>query len=465
MQVLHVGRRNGYFYYVTELADNANAPEPATGATAGRSSRDPANTGQETEVKTLPAPEPFPVASYVPRTLREDLDRRKRIPVKECVGIGMAIVAALRHLHEKGLVHRDVKPSNVIFVHGVPKLADVGLVAAAGDSQSIVGTEGYLPPEGPGNPQADLYALGKLLYEISTGMDCGRFPRLPPNLDQLPDATELLEFNEILLKACTKETARRYCRAEELLADLALLERGDSVKRLRRLERHHALYKRVGAGVLAVGILASAAWWQTWRTNRITGRHLAQWHVNEGTRHLGEGNYTAALPFFAGALELDAADRSREMLHRARIAQVLQRCPVPVACFSAPKTKILAADLNPASTVLATAHDDGFVRLWDTRSEKLLQQLRHGFPVVLCQFLTNGTHLLTLTLGQLHVWDLLKPDAPRFSFDQAVEMNSDLYSVGMNARLATVYLSKSRYCFAKIHELNHALGGRDKSGG
>ena len=217
------------------------------------------------------------------------MERRGRLPVRECVALATALASALKHLHDHGLVHRDVKPSNVILVHGVPKLADIGLVATVGDSRSIVGTEGYLPPEGPGNPQADLYSLGKLLYEVSTGLNRGEYPRLPPNLGALPDAPELLEFNEVLLKACAKDTARRYHQAEELLADLALLERGDSVKRLRRLERHHALLKRVGVGLLAVGLLVSAAWWQTWRAHRIANRHLAQLHVNEGTPAHGRG--------------------------------------------------------------------------------------------------------------------------------------------------------------------------------
>ena len=53
---------------------------------------------------------------------------------------------------------------------GVAKLGDIGLVTEVGDTQSIVGTEGYLPPEGPGTPQADLYSLGTVLCEISTGM-------------------------------------------------------------------------------------------------------------------------------------------------------------------------------------------------------------------------------------------------------------------------------------------------------
>ena len=68
-------------------------------------------------------------------------------------------------------------------MNGRPKLADIGLVAATDATCSFVGTEGYLPPEGPGTPQADLYSLGKVLYEASTGKDRRDFPELPSQLD------------------------------------------------------------------------------------------------------------------------------------------------------------------------------------------------------------------------------------------------------------------------------------------
>lgn len=459
MQILHVGRRDGYFYYVTELADNARngGPEAAdSGTNPDAEDRPVQGEGQNRGTRGLASPSPEEPTAYVPRTLQAELESRKRLPTRECVSLAIALASALKHLHEHGLVHRDVKPSNVIFVHGVPKLADIGLVATVGDSRSIVGTEGYLPPEGPGNPQADLYALGKLLYEVSTSMDRSAFPQLPKNLGELPDAAELLEFNEVLLKACTKDTARRYQHANEMLADLALLERGDSVKRLRRLERHHVLYKRIGAGVLAAGLLVSLACWQSWRMHRVAGRHLAQLHENEGTRRMLEGDYATALPWFVGALALDRGDAAREQVHRMQIANVLRRCPMPVAHYANPKSKTVALGLNRDGTLLATAHGDGSVWLWDLGSGQKVLRLVHDYPVVFCEFLGNRNAMITVTAGQqLHVWDLAKPARPVATFEQAVDIGSDLYSVGMNATLGTVYLSKGRYCFARTEKLAH----------
>src|SRR5580765_2423198 len=173
---------------------------------------------------------PSTLPQYTPRTLTSELQCCARLPVLECVQIGLSLTSALGHLHQNGLVHRDVKPGNVIFVGGVPKLADIGLVAEVAEARSYVGTEGFIPPEGPGSPQADLYSLGKLLYEISTGKDRHAFPELPPDLAEQLEAQQLVELNAILLKACQNDAWHRYRSAEEMRADLLALESGKSVK-------------------------------------------------------------------------------------------------------------------------------------------------------------------------------------------------------------------------------------------
>src|SRR5439155_24726731 len=124
---------------------------------------------------------------YAPKTIRSEITRRGRLPFEECLQLSLSLTAGLGHLHKAGLVHRDIKPSNIIFVSGMPKLADIGLVADVGEARSFVGTEGFIPPEGPGTPAADLFSLGKVLYEASTGKDRQDFPEPMTNLGDEPD--------------------------------------------------------------------------------------------------------------------------------------------------------------------------------------------------------------------------------------------------------------------------------------
>jgi formylglycine-generating enzyme required for sulfatase activity len=211
VNILHVGRAETFFYYIMELADDCEH-------------------GQHIDA-----------AHYKPKTLKSELEQRKRLPAEECIQLGLLLTDALRALHAKLLAHRDIKPANIIFVNGKPKLADIGLVAVSGQ-RSFVGTEGYVPHEGPGTPQADIYSLGKVLYEISMGKDRLDFPEVSTSLDEMPDKGRLLQLNRVLLKACANEPAKRYENAEHMHDDLALL---NGVKR-----------KKSGAGL---GVVAAVA--------------------------------------------------------------------------------------------------------------------------------------------------------------------------------------------------------------
>lgn len=227
IKILHVGRRDalGYFYYIMELADDAAS-------------------GREIQPD-----------HYVPKTLHSELESRKRLPVKECIEIGLSLTSALENLHRHGLIHRDIKPGNIIFVNGVPKLADIGLVTDLDVSISYVGTEGFIPPEGPTSPRADIYGLGKVLYEMSTGKDRLQYPELPADFAGVPDWDLLLELNAVVSKACEANPSRRYASARMLRADLALLTGGKSIRRRRSIRRYRSLAGQLGAIVAVFALI------------------------------------------------------------------------------------------------------------------------------------------------------------------------------------------------------------------
>jgi len=138
-------------------------------------------------------------------------------------------------------------------VGGKPKLADIGLVAGVGDTLSFVGTEGFIPPEGPGTAQADIYGLGKLLYELAVGLDRLEFPQLPPVLLVGKEGDELLELNEVITRACEPDARRRYADAAEMDGDLKLFLAGRSLREARKFQRHLVQLKRVA--LVACGLL------------------------------------------------------------------------------------------------------------------------------------------------------------------------------------------------------------------
>jgi len=195
-------KSDGYFYYAMELGDSLTSgwePEPTT---------------------------------YKPRDLGGERARYpgRRLPQVDCIRIATALADALEFLHNKGLTHRDIKPGNVIFVNGQPKLADLGLIAEIrpdDQTKTFVGTPGYMPPppEPPGTPIADIYALGMLLYVVSTGNSAAYFPEIATTLVNTKEPAPYLALNAIILKACQPDPAKRYQTAAELKTALSALSK------------------------------------------------------------------------------------------------------------------------------------------------------------------------------------------------------------------------------------------------
>ena len=170
----------------------------------------------------VPRPSSFVLEGYRPRTLASVLQAEIALPLRDCLDLGLRLAGALEFLQSRHLAHRDVKPSNVLFVRGRPVLADVGLVADLRDAKSLVGTPGYEPPEHHGTPQGDVYSLGRTLARASLGREPEEGGFVPcPEADS--DAPGFWRWMQILARACALAPERRYRSAKALRKALAAL--------------------------------------------------------------------------------------------------------------------------------------------------------------------------------------------------------------------------------------------------
>src|SRR5687767_4808349 len=179
------------------------------------------------------------------RTLKDLILSRGPSPIPIAIDYTRQVLSALRFAHRAGIVHRDIKPHNVIVDReGRVKVADFG-IARAGTSQmteagSIIGTAQYLSPEqargAPVDQTSDLYSVGIVLYELLTGSvpfngdtpveiamkHLSQTPQPPSALRA--DVPEDLDY--VVLRALAKDPSERYGSAEEMEAEVARVEKG-----------------------------------------------------------------------------------------------------------------------------------------------------------------------------------------------------------------------------------------------
>ncbi|ADU51037.1 serine/threonine protein kinase with PASTA sensor(s) [Thermaerobacter marianensis DSM 12885] len=202
------------------------------------------------------AGQPFLVLEYVEGiTLKQHIREKAPLPLREAVHIACRVLAVLEHAHQHGVIHRDVKPQNILMTaDGRVMVTDFGIARASGttttvvDQGAMVGTAQYFAPEQargmPASERSDLYAVGIILFEMLTGrlpfdgdtpvavamQHLGQEPPLPSALN--PAVPRALEA--IVLKALEKNPDRRYPSAAAMRHDLENFLAGRPVAALAR---------------------------------------------------------------------------------------------------------------------------------------------------------------------------------------------------------------------------------------
>ncbi len=318
----------------------------------------------------------------------ESLDQRLargRLPLNDIVGIGAQVAAGLAAAHEKGLIHRDVKPANVLLEAGTNrvKLTDFGLARAADDVRLtgtglVAGTPLYMAPEQARgedlDARADLFSLGVLLYELCTGQtpfEAGtplavlrKLTDEPhrPVRELSPDTPEWLAI--LIDRLLAKSPADRFPSAREVASILdfhwsALKTSSDVVAVCPRKRAHRLRLILILLGSLAGGALA-------------TGVAL----------FLGLGRGPAGL-----------SPRASEP---------------PLAVLRGNAGTVWGIAFSPGDRILAMALEEGTVKLWDVESRTVKATLSgHRGMVWTAAFSADGSHLVTSgDDNATRIWDL-----------------------------------------------------------
>ena len=215
-------------------------------------------------------------------TLDSYLKQKKVLPVDEAVRITLHLADALAYAHQRGMIHRDIKPGNILFSdesHNHALLTDFGIARLLDEQKqmtmtgALIGTPNYMSPEAargePCDARADIYSLGVVLYEMVTGrtpyaadtpysflMKQANEPLPPPRTlnPKLPVALEA-----IILKALAKEPAARYQSATDFATALRMAQAvADSTATGPLPMAHPKRSTRTGLALAAVGVIAIA---------------------------------------------------------------------------------------------------------------------------------------------------------------------------------------------------------------
>ncbi len=322
---------------------------------------------------------------------------------RNVVRLGARVANALAYAHGEGILHRDVKPSNLLLdPKGGVWLTDLGL-AKTEDSESltgsgdIVGTLAYMSPErldGWADPRSDVYGLGLTLYELLTlrrafdASESQLLLRMITEVEPVPprriDPRIPRDLETIVLKAIDKEPGRRYATAAQLETDLLRFLEGRPIlaRRSRAPERAWLWCRRnpslAGLSLLVLALLSTVA----------TVTSLAAKSANETASVLRRRLYASNTRLAREALERGDLAQVRSLLEESPPAlrgwewdRLQWETRFAGETLRGHEDQVYAVAVSPDGTLYASGGNDERLRLWDAATGALLASVQaHGGP-------------------------------------------------------------------------------------
>jgi serine/threonine protein kinase/WD40 repeat protein len=443
--VFDVGQAGGVPYYAMQFIDGKGLDRVLRDGPSEPTSPYTVEAGAAPAVAASPAPHSVPTPAYF----------------RWVAGLGIQAAEGLAHAHLRGVVHRDVKPSNLLLdAQGVLWITDFGLARRLEDpalthSGVLLGTPRYMSPEQaeaarkPIDHRTDIYSLGTTLYELLTRRPAfdgrtpqevvsqiiGREPVLPRRLE--PAIPRDLET--IVLKAMAKRPADRYPSARELADDLGRWLRTEPIRarrigplgRTARWCRRNPRLAVVSSSSAAVILLLTGLYYASLlgalqreknaredeagaradaeRKARESQQRLARLYVSNGVRLMDDDDLLGSLPWFAEALRLDRDDPARAAIHRTRLGVVLQHCPRLAHAWTE-EGRVFHVAFSPDGKLIVTAGERGaHIRDVATGRALLLAIKPEKQYVEYASFSPDGRLLLTINgpplSKEVRIWD------------------------------------------------------------
>ena len=401
-------------------------------------------------------PQPFLAMEFIRGRPLTEYAREHGLDTRARLDLMARVCDAAEHAHQRGLIHRDLKPGNILVDDsGQPKILDFGVARAldqpvssatlATDAGQLIGTVAYMSPEQVGpNPasldaRSDVYALGVILYELLSGqlphdvrdkvvLEAARSIREdePSRLSAI-NRVFRGDIETIALKALEKDRTRRYPSAAAMAEDIRRHLAGEPIRARQdsamyvlqmRLRRYRWL---VAAGVFCLALTAAFAVWASAEARafrrvarsesaaktaaiehqRQAERRLRTANIERGRQRGVSGDLRGAEDLLWAALTQDPQSRDGywalwELYARFPLARTISGHSDSVRCVR----------FSPDGSRLASVGADGAVNLWDSTTGVNLWHVQgHSARINTCRFTPDGGLLATAGLDSvIRLW-------------------------------------------------------------